>query len=71
MRCSSLEFSEWMAFDKVEPWGNPWEMFALVAAKVHNANFVQKLAVQDLVPGVKPETEPQDVEAALRRGFGV
>lgn len=67
----SKEFTEWMLFDQIEPWGNPWHHTTLIASKIHNAHFNEKVTQLDLLPGIRPEEEKQDVEAVLKRAFGI
>ena len=43
----------------------------MIAAKVHNAHFKEKVTLHELVPGVKADSEKQDVEAAIKRQLGI
>lgn len=43
----------------------------MIAAKIHNAHFTEKVNLADLVPGIRPEEAPQDVEAQIKRALGI
>lgn len=67
-RMSSREFSEWMAFDQIEPFGDDWRQTGLLASLTANTNRDPKkrkhpYEIEDFMPVAKDPTEEQEVEA--------
>jgi len=44
---------EWIAYHRLEPWGDDWEQAAMIAAKIHNTNVTDEsrlITPQSLIP---------------------
>ena len=65
-RMSAIEFAEWMAFYRLEPFGTDSEMLghAITASTVYNVNRGKGKALQpkDFMPDFEGEARPKTVE---------
>lgn len=65
----SREFTEWMELDKQEPFGDEWEMAAMVAAANVNLWSKRKVKPEQFIPRQKiaQRRDPRELESQMQQ----
>jgi hypothetical protein len=71
---SSVQFAEWMAYSRLEPWGEERDdlRMAIIASTIANVNRgknTQAFKPQDFMPSFEPETEEQAAERLIAKAM--
>lgn len=69
---SSVQFAEWMAYSRLEPWGEERDdlRMAIIASTIANVNRGKNskaFSPQDFMPQFEPETEEQAAERLIAK----
>ena len=71
---SSVQFAEWMAYSRLEPWGEERDdlRMAIIASTIANVNRgknTKAFKPQDFMPSFEPETEEQATERLIAKAM--
>ena len=66
---SSVELSEWMAFERIEPFDNPYWRSGMLASVIASSSSGKKFTPQDFMPNQKKKEQTVKEQKAIMQMF--
>jgi hypothetical protein len=63
----AVEFEEWKAYYRVEPFGDDWQQAGTIAAATVNTWSKRKVKPEQFIPKTKARKSPEEIERQMNQ----